>query len=238
MATPMLALVALARTLPLAATGPITDSKLVRALVGVLLAALVLPSLRVDPALPLVPLLLREAAMGAVLGLVSSVPLRAAEAAGALVDHARHAHRPTFSDGSFARLDGALALALFAAVGGPALWYAALVDSYTILPVGSAPHASVGTALTIAAGARMITIAIALAAPVLVAALGVEVIVALVGRAAPLLRVTAGGPAVATRSLAIAVVAATSSLALATALGGSLAGLGDALRDAARALLH
>jgi flagellar biosynthetic protein FliR len=219
-------LVALARVGPFVWLGLPFGGRWLRAIVALLLALPVAASLSVAGT---VPLLVREAIAGSTLGLVASVPVRAFEAAGALVDRARSPHARTF-EGAFLLL----ALALFAAAGGPALWVSALAESYRALPVGGAAIEPAGATMVIEAAGRLVVAAVAWSAPLLAALLAADVLVGLVARAAPSLAPT--GAARPARELALLVALAASSTALAAALGGGIARTAEELARAARAL--
>ena len=70
-----------------------------------------------------------EAALGAALGSSAALPLLAAAAAGAVVDHAQRARR-----GPYAPLFGVLAAAVFVGIDGHVAAIAAVVDSYAAAP--------------------------------------------------------------------------------------------------------
>jgi flagellar biosynthetic protein FliR len=161
-----------------------------------------------------------EPLVGLTLGLMAALPFAAARAAGALVDLGVHPWRwrsygPAGTRAPLGDAYGLLALALFAAVDGPARTLRAALASYVALPVGA------GTAMTAAAmlaiGARLVATAAAVAAPALAALLMADLALALLARvqpalgrtvdAAPLrtgaaLVVLAGGVYAASRALA------------------------------------
>ena len=211
------ALLAAARMAPVAWLAPPLGGRSLgaRAVIGAVLTALVWPAVAgatVDGAL--LPLIAREALVGVALGLVSAVPFRAAEAAGALADVARRGR----SAGRDPLADAYLlfALALYAALDGPRLLLTALAQSYAAFPVGAAPLAASGVTLALEAGARLVAAAATLAAPVLAALLLAELVVGLVARA--------------DRGVGGAVgLGGVRTLALVAALGAGLTLLGRAL---------
>lgn len=226
-------LVALARTGPLAWLGLPIAPPLVRGVLGVVLALAVLPATAALPAdAPLLLLLVREATVGLALGLVASIPLRAAEAAGGLIDQAR---RPRSRGGLAASLRSGyllFALAAFASLGGPRLWVDALGESYLALPIGRATVG--GAAVAIEAVARLLTAAALLCAPALAALLAADLVIGLLTRSAPSLRATGGGRGA--RDLAGLAMVAASAGALSLALGGMVDAIQVDLAAAVRAL--
>jgi len=195
-----------ARAVPVAwQVAPIGGARLpapLRVGLGLLLAAQAAPSLRAAAAGlagagPLLTALLvaRELLVGAVLGLVASLPFRAAEAAGWLADTARGATLagvllPT-SDEQGSPL-GALYLLLacvaFLEIGGIPRLCTALAHSYGAVPIAPAltpAGAGRAAALVVEASARFLESAISLAAPVLVALWLAEVALAMIARAVP-----------------------------------------------------
>jgi type III secretion protein T len=228
------ALLALARVGPLVWIGLPIPSRAARAILAVVLAAAVIPAATSVEG-PLLLLAAREFAIGATLGLVTAIPFRAAEAAGGLIDGAR---RPR-SDGepvdTMRRGWLILALAVFAATGGPALWIDALGESYRALPVGTVPVGGAGIAIE--AVGRLILAAIEVAAPALAAMLTAELVIGLVARSAPTLVGGAhrGGVAAARDLAGILAIAAT-AVALAASLAGGFGALGKEVVEAARGL--
>lgn len=221
--------VALARTLPLAWLGLPVAPSVARMAVGLALALAVLPAAATTPHdVPLALLLVREITAGLALGLVASIPLRAAETAGGLVDEASRGGQGR----SLGRALLVLAVAVFASLGGPLLWVRALGESYAALPVG---HAAPGGApVAIEAVARLIVAAVELASPALAALLAAAVAVGLVARAAPSLVATGGGGSA--RQLVGLGAIGLSAAALCAALRHGAGSIGDELVAAARAL--
>jgi flagellar biosynthetic protein FliR len=227
---------AAARTVPVAALvpglGAIRGSRWVRLVVGGVLLATVLPAVQAADAPSVLPLALgRELLVGLTLALVAAVPFYAAQAAGLLVDEVRAPRTPG------RRLLGdayaLLALALFAALSGPRLVVVGLAQSYAAFPVGGVV-ASGGVGLALAAGAQLVTAAVALAAPALAALLLAELLAALAVRVQPALEDAVGGASLRTL-LAVAVIA----LSLGTAMNGMqvrLGSLGERLVQSARGL--
>lgn len=159
-----------------------------------------------------------EPLVGLALGLVAALPFAAAEAAGALIDagiqpwRARASTRP----GPLADAYALLALALFAALDGPAATLRAALGSYVAWPSGARPT----DAELLAVGARLVATAAELAAPALAALLLADLALALVARAQPALaRAVDAAPL---RTLAALLVLAGGVYATARALGPSL----------------
>jgi flagellar biosynthesis protein FliR len=223
-ATAALALAA-ARMAPLGWVAPPLGgpSRAARALVALLLTALVFPSLRVqaEPQ-PLATALLLELMVGLLLGLVAALPLAAAQAAGALLDGAA---QPWRRARSLADAYALFALALFAAFDGPRLVIVAAAQSYAALPLAKG-SSSLGLLQLLAVGARLVTAAVTLAAPGLAALLVTDVALALVARPQPLVaRIGAAAPlrlAVVVIAVAAGTVAATHALARAFADAAAL----------------
>jgi flagellar biosynthesis protein FliR len=167
-----------------------------------------------------------EGLIGLALGVVASVPFRAAQAAGATLGFGR----TNVLGDAF----GLFALALFAAIGGPLMVARAWGQSYALLPTGSAANGSGGIALATEAGAKLIGTAIALSLPALGALLLAELMAALLVKAQPLLLCGGGGPL---RLLVTLVAIVTGMSAIITVLAsGGLGALGSTLDDAARRL--
>lgn len=202
-----------------------------RLLVGAALALAMAPLAAPPEGAAVALVLAREAAVGLALGLVASVPLRAAELAGLLTDGARRPARGP-SGAPLGLLLRWLALALFAAADGPRLWVTALADGYAALPVARPLEG--GAAVAIDAVARLIAEAVTLAAPALAALLVADAALGLVTRAAPSLAPTGTGRAA--RELAALGALAACAGAVAAALSGGFGALGRELALAARGL--
>jgi type III secretion protein T len=170
---------------------------------------------------PTLPLVASELLIGGVLGLLTAIPFRAAQAAGALVDVARGGGR---TRGPLADALLLLALALFSALDGPRLVVAAALESYVALPPGALVAAPAFAAVA-AAGARIIALAATLAAPILAALVLAELVGALAVRVASG-RTPERGPAsdVARQVVAVGALAAA-AIALARGIAGGDAGL-------------
>ena len=143
----------------------------------------------VGPAL--LTLCLRELLLGGTLALAAALPWAVAHSVGALLDDGRSS-RPTESPRrrDAAQLYGALALALFFALGGARIVLTALAASYELVPLPTPQHPLVasptgallssGQALILLSG-RLLWLAIRLALPLLGAQLLAELLVALPG---------------------------------------------------------
>ena len=234
-------LVAAARMVPLALVAPLGPPS-VRLLVGAALA-LVVAGAGVPSALAtldggaLAVLLVREVAVGVALGLAATVLVLAAELAGALFDGLRGSAVARHGDAQGLQLFGRLlALALFAALGGPLLMADAVGRSYVALPMmGVTQTPSVGAVIGL--GARLLGITVELAAPVLVATLIADLALGLVRRGSPSLARGVGAPGgAAARELMVLGAVLLCSGALVGALSSSALGVGEAVAAAARAL--
>jgi flagellar biosynthesis protein FliR len=158
-----------------------------------------------------------ELLAGAALGLVASVPFRAAQAAGATLGRAAMGRGDALGDAF-----GLFALALFAAAGGPTHLARSWAESYVALP-------AMGTELAIEAGGRLVATSISLALPGLGALLLAELLAGLLGRAQPLLSPVGGGGAGGGLRLAVALLAIVAGIsAIVNVLAG--AGLASPMR--------
>jgi type III secretory pathway component EscT len=175
-----------ARMAPVVATVPAFGLRALpgpaRMAMGLLLAIAIAPAVAVKPVQgPWVVALAIEAARGVPLAISASVPLWAATSVGGAIDALRGAQegpslaivdgKPTPLGGLFAML----ASLAFLASGGPARVALAVASADTVV----APLARAAQALT-----SGITIAVAIAAPIIAAALVIEVALALLARAA------------------------------------------------------
>jgi len=140
-------------------------------------------------------LVLREALVGALLGLVVAIPFYALEAAGRLIDSARGARMAellaaptgvrTSPTGAFLLL---LGVVLFLLVDGHLMVISAVGQSYRSLPVGAglAPDAPARVLpLALHLGSELLLVALGIAAPVLATAVLVDLSLGLAGRLAP-----------------------------------------------------
>lgn len=219
---------AAARMLPVALVAPPLGGPLgwaARLVVGALLVGLVAPALVGRPGEASAAAVAREALVGLFMAVIVAAPFWAARAGGALVDRARGAR-----DRAVETAYGLLALALFAAVGGPRLVVVGVAESYAALPALAPLDAGAGLQVLVEAGGRIVASGIAVAAPVLAAALLAELVMAAVARAQPALADAVGVAGV--RTLVAVVVVGLSVLAAVQALGlGQVAdGLGGALK--------
>jgi type III secretory pathway component EscT len=216
-----------ARMTPIAwVAPPLGDrARLARLLVAALATALVAPLLlAAPPPQTLAGALVVELLAGLTLGLLLAVPFRAAEAAGALYDHALRPWRWLHAGrGILSQAYRLLALALFAALGGPSLAVRAMARSYLTLPVGRALPPT--PELLLALGAQLVVIAATLAAPGLAALLLADLAGALIIRAQPAL--ARASELYSVRALVLLTAAAAALLVTARALA-------PALTDAAR----
>ncbi|WP_338664483.1 type III secretion system export apparatus subunit SctT [Pararoseomonas sp. SCSIO 73927] len=146
----------------------------------------------------LLALLVKEAVIGIVLGLVTGVPFWAAEAAGEFIDQQRGSEAATIPDPSQANeagitgtLLGLTLIAIFFLSGGMSLLAGAIYQSYAIWPpLEAVPRFSAEAGLrTLVLLDNLVRSGLVLAAPILIALLLTELALALVGRFAPALNV-------------------------------------------------
>lgn len=149
---------------------------------------------------------LREAVIGASLGVVAAVPLLAAAAAGRLVDVASGATR-----GPYATMFGVLAAAVFVGIDGHVAVIAAIVDSYRAAPALGAVQPTV-----LGAVAALVPVAVRLAVPWLVTAAVIEIAAGAGARVAG--RAGMNAPLGAAVPAALAMMTATLISTLAVAL--------------------
>ena len=217
-----------ARVLPLVALAPFLGGSLpasVRLAVAFALAAalwpLGAPPPDAGPAL-LVLLAVKEAAVGATLGFVSSLVFWAAATAGRLAETASGLPR-------LATLHRLLAVVIFFGVGGHRLVLAAWWRSYEVVPVGSFVAAAsfpAAAGVLLRLTGDLIAVALGLAAPVLAATLLADLFAAAVARFAP--EISVAMLALPVRALAGLGTLALGSLVLARALGTGVRGAATA----------
>jgi flagellar biosynthetic protein FliR len=201
-----------------------------RLILAAILTGVAWPALVAAPSLASLP---TEVMAGLALGLVASVPFRAAEAAGATLSGAASAGRAASKrPGALSDAFGLFALALFAATGGPLMLALVWGESYLALPVGRALTG--GLRVASAAGGRLIGVAIALALPALGALLLAELLGGLLVRVQPQVR-SIGGGGLRLMVTLVAVAAGVGAMVVVLA-GAELGALGPALREAARQL--
>jgi len=177
---------------------------LIRGGVAFALALPLVPALapQVEAASPtgaaILALLVKEAAVGILIGLVTGVPFWAAEAAGEFLDQQRGSEAATIPDpgqaneaGITGTLFGLTLVTVFFLSGGMSLLTGAIYDSWTIWPaLDPVPRFSADAALrTLRLVDALFRTGLILAAPLLIALLLTELALALVGRFAPALNV-------------------------------------------------
>jgi type III secretory pathway component EscT len=142
----------------------------------------------------------REAAFGAVLAFVATVPFEAARAGGRIVDTLRGATLGELHVAPLRQRESASGdllshwtVLVAASVGGDRLVLRALLGTFEAVPVGSAATVSVSLEPVLHAGAEVLACAVALGAPAAAGLLAAEVAIAVAARASPLLGVAAVG---------------------------------------------
>ncbi|HET9620281.1 MAG TPA: flagellar biosynthetic protein FliR [Kofleriaceae bacterium] len=156
---------------------------------------------------------MREAVIGATIGVIAAIPLLAAVLAGRLIDGVRGAGR-----GPYGALFGVLAAAVFVGIDGHVMFVTAIVDSFRAAPAVASVEPRVLASL-----AALIPIAVRLAIPWLITAAVVEiaagVALRLAGRAAGQLP---GAPAAPAALVMItASLVGTLAVAIATLVRGA-----------------
>jgi len=169
---------------------------------SVILAALLYPSLAAQAAigdispLMLVGLLVKEAMIGATIGVVCQLIFYAVQMAGILIDTQRGMNQIAFfapqlpgHTSVLGQLKFQAALALFLSLGGHLLFLRALHSSFQQLPLAAFPQFQAGLAgLTeqlIRISAGTLVVAVQLSAPVLLALFLVDVAFGAIGKVAP-----------------------------------------------------
>lgn len=177
----------------------------IRVFMAVLIAALISPLLPAAPSMdPLsglgVVLALREVAIGLVMGFVMQLVFGAIVVAGQsiamsmglgfamTVDPQNGVQVPVIS-----QLNMVLATLLFLAIDGHLLLIAAVVESFSALPVASATAMDSTFAAVVALGSHLFASALLLALPTLTAILMINVAFGVITRAAPQLNIFAVG---------------------------------------------
>jgi len=231
---------AAARMVPMALAAPLGPPS-VRLVVGGALAVAVAAA--IDPAAPARPagvgLLLGEALVGALLGVMAQVVVRAAEGAGALVDAQRRSAVARRDDeGGLGLAFRLLALSLFAALGGPALLVDGVGRTYQALAPGAAwAVAAGGAGALLDAAAAMAAATLEIAAPVALSLWLCDLAFGLVRRAGPALLSGVGAPGgAAVRELLAVVAVLGGSGAVVAALSSRVPTLADSMMAAARTL--
>lgn len=170
----------LARTIPLVEAAPFfggrAGGRLVKLAFAVGLAALLFPlavpaSVAAPGGLALGGVLIREAAIGLTLGLLSALVFEAFEVAGRLIDLSATGRNDEPPPAATARFLQALAIPLFFAVGGHRIWLYAVARSYEVW----SPFAPPGPPIDALAVGRLfadaVTFGVLLAVPVMAAML-------------------------------------------------------------------
>lgn len=174
----------------------------VRVGLGVLLAALLLPVLSLDPAvvpqhwLLYISLVVKEMAIGLLIGFTAAVVFNSIRTAGEIIDLQTGLSMANLFDpqtgtstsllGQFLTVLGTL---IFLQLDGHHMLLAALADSYRLIPLGAGSFGGLVTAALVHVFVGMFALALRLAAPVLAVLLISEVALALVARTVPQLNV-------------------------------------------------
>lgn len=235
----------LARAAGLVAFCPVLGSELlparVKAAVALALAVSLWPVVPPSEGVPeaWLPLVVRESAVGLVLGIAARAVFAGIEAAAGLVagqsGFALAAMvDPLSGDAGIAPtlFQNLLAIALFLAADLHHVFVRAVHASYEILPAAADWPSAAGLASAAGVlGARVFALAVALAGPALVVTFAVDLVLLLAGRAVPQMQIlTVGYPV----KLAAGIVA---MVLLASTLAGAIRGLGRLMASDGAALL-
>lgn len=144
-------LLGMARVIPAIALSPFVGGKMLpdalKLGLGVLIVLIFLPFLVVQYHQPIatdmtfILLLVKESAIGALLGFLISIPFYYIQGAGALIDHQRGSQSLQVMDPTtqmqtspFGTLFNDMMLVIFFYIGGPILFFDAILSSYSVLP--------------------------------------------------------------------------------------------------------
>lgn len=198
----------LARILPMVALAPFLGSRnvpmIIRMMFGISLTAIFLPQnlMHASKELPLsiefTGYLVKELAIGTVLGFLAAVPFYMAQMAGSLIDHQRGAASLQVTDPTTQSQTGPLGIlynyvliALFFSLGGPFFFFEGVANSYQIVPVDGLIHKAF-FALKTPFGEKVITLfqtmmnlSIQLAAPAFIGILLTDMFLGIANRLAP-----------------------------------------------------
>ncbi len=206
-------LLAMARIAPTIAIAPFFGGKMVAnpmklgLTAGVALIALPFLAIKTKVAIPFdvtfMLLLFKEVIIGAMLGILVSVPFYFAQGAGALIDHQRGAQSLQVMDPSTqmqtsptGTLYNNMLLVIFFSIGGPFLFFDGLFTSFTLLPLDSffpmhlfeADHPLWLTLMGIFT--TVVTLALQLSAPALIGMLLSDLFLGIANRMAPQVQIS------------------------------------------------
>jgi flagellar biosynthesis protein FliR len=227
-------LLVIARVAPIAWWAPPGEDApaVVRAALGVGLAMLIVSALPPASIAQLAAmgtaarlgLVVREAAIGAVIAVVAALPIVMAEAAGRLADVAHGGFVEAGERGPIARFTRLAALVVFFGIGGPLAVARALAESYAALPLGAIAPGAPGTMVLIErvaiAAAQLVAAGLWIAIPWLVTGAVVELGAAAARRTAGVI----GGiaPLDGARQIAVIGVVGVGAVAAAAVMGGQI----------------
>lgn len=198
----------LGRIVPLVAIAPFLGAKnvpaTVRMMFAVALCAIFLPFnlLLIHSDIPydmvFIAYLTKELLIGSVLGILSSVPFFIAQMAGTLIDHSRGSSALQVTDpttqsqtGPIGVLYNYVLIAVFFSLGGPFLFFNAVADSYSLVPVDQMINVSFFNAhlpfwkMVFTLLQKMMNLSIQLAAPALIGILLTDLFLGIANRLAP-----------------------------------------------------
>jgi flagellar biosynthetic protein FliR len=174
---------------------------------SILLTLLLMPGLRAGApeeisALLFLTLLLKETTIGATIGILSQLIFNGVQMAGALVDTARGMDQPGLfapqlgsNASTVAQLKLQMALVVFLAVDGHLFFIRSLALSFERIPLRGFAHFenAGGADRAIALGTQIFSVALQLAAPVMVALFLVDICFAAIAKVAPQMNVNMEG---------------------------------------------
>ena len=145
-----------------------------------------------------VGLMIKEAAIGFILGFLAAIPFIIAQSSGSLIDHIRGSSSLQITDpttqtqtGPVGILYNYVLIAVFFAIGGPFLFFDALSSSFTIIPVDHLINPTFFNIklpfwqMAIGLINQILTIAIQLGAPSIIGILMAEMFLGIANRLAP-----------------------------------------------------
>lgn len=207
-------LLGMARMIPIIALAPFLGAKLLPDTMkmgfGVVLAALFLPLLIVQSGANPVPwgvgfvfLAIKEVLIGALLGFLVTIPFYAVQGSGVLIDHQRGAQSLQINDPTLQTqispiglLYNNMMVVVFFSLGGPMLFFEALVTAYKVIPADQFFDPAIFSmqkplwALVVKLMGMVIAIAVQLSAPSVLAMLMTDLFLGIANRMAPQVQIS------------------------------------------------
>jgi type III secretion protein T len=206
-------LLGLARVVPAIALAPFVGGKMLPDVfklgLGLLIILIFLPILLLQYQHPIesdvffMILLIKEAFIGSLLGFLISIPFYYIQGAGALIDHQRGSQSLQVMDPStqmqtspFGTLFNDMMLVIFFYIGGPILFFDAILSSYTVLPFDQflspqffEPNQPLWVAL-LSISHIVVKISLQLSAPAVIAMLLSDLFLGIANRMAPQVQIS------------------------------------------------